>query len=111
MIKINLNNIEAEDKHALVLELEHIAELIDGGYTSGVDPIWSLEGEEEKLKDEENEREFFIRSQSRYCDVNKVPMFAPSDGICFYCHSDCTSKKWVVEHITGCNKCHHTFCD
>lgn len=107
MIKINLN-FESKDKHEMVLELEHIAELIDGGYTSGYEPTWSLEGEEEKVQPSRQE---LIEAQDIYCTENKVPMFAPSDGKCWYCHQDCVTPKWAVEHITGCSKCNHTFCD
>src|SRR5579872_2112856 len=105
MVKINLE-LEAKNKYELTLDLEHIAELIMSGYTSGISPNWKLEGEEDEFS-----RDELIQAQKDYCDEHEVPMFVPSNGKCFYCLQDCVTPKWVVEHITGCPKCHHTFCD
>lgn len=52
-----------------------------------------------------------IELQKEYCDKNKAPMFAPSNGKCWYCGEICVTERWAIEHITGCSKCHHTFCD
>jgi hypothetical protein len=39
------------------------------------------------------------------------PMFAPRDGICYYCKRDCVNERWLTEHITGCSRCGKSFCD
>ncbi len=49
MIKFEAN-FEWHDKQAVILELEHIGQLISGGYTEGVG--WKIAGEEEKPRDE-----------------------------------------------------------
>jgi hypothetical protein len=56
-------------------------------------------------------------AQRRYCAAKSLPMFAPSDGRCGWCHGDIDGKgRYSVEEagsgmITGCPICHRSFCD
>lgn len=55
--------------------------------------------------------------QAMYCDVNHVPMFAPSSGICPSCRGNIFSPGHISilraasAYITGCPICHASFCD
>lgn len=50
-----------------------------------------------------------LDKQIKYCDEKQIPMFAPPNGICYYCNKKITDKS--DEHITGCEHCHHSYCD
>lgn len=53
--------------------------------------------------------------QKKMCEKNKVPMFAPSDGICFYCGKSIYEYASVEEagkyYITSCPYCKRSFLD
>lgn len=51
MINIKIHE-EVSTREDMAIILEKIADLIDRGYSSGYDPEWSLEGEEEPEDDE-----------------------------------------------------------
>lgn len=55
------------------------------------------------------EKELRMRLQKAFCKKYKQPMFAPSDGICHWCHKRIEDKGGQL--ITGCNNCNHTFVD
>jgi hypothetical protein len=46
--------------------------------------------------------------QIEYCKKNNLPMFAPEDGICWSCHRQISDSG--TKHITGCERCHRTYC-
>ena len=56
-----------------------------------------------------------IEAQKQLCQENKLPMFAPDDGICWSCHKQIFTEKhsWRAhnEHITGCPECSRSYCD
>lgn len=65
--------------------------------------------------------------QQNYCNKHNLPMFAPSDGICYHCgrniylpHSESGKPGTYTGiptfragcyHITGCPHCNYSFCD
>lgn len=55
------------------------------------------------------------KAQEEMCDKFNVPLFAPEDGICYYCdgqiYEHIPLEKATNEHITGCPICSHTYCD
>jgi len=56
-----------------------------------------------------------IKLQKEYTLKNKLPLFTPSDGICWCCHRqiyDRLTKEYVSNNlITGCPLCNITYCD
>lgn len=56
-------------------------------------------------------REKLILAQKEYTDKENLPNFAPQDGYCCYCHGDTVDERWSTQLITGCNKCHKSFCE
>lgn len=58
-----------------------------------------------------------VIEQRLYCMRNKVPQFAPENGICYRCKQDIygpggyTADKAGKILITGCPLCGRTFCD
>lgn len=57
------------------------------------------------------ERQKLIEAQKDLAKKINAPMFAPSDGICNSCNADIVNEKWASELITGCPKCHRSYCD
>jgi len=58
-------------------------------------------------------RQECLNAQRKYCEETGAPKFAPYDGVCNYCKQDIVTGyegRWL-RHITGCPKCHHSFCD
>ena len=53
------------------------------------------------------------KAQQEYCTTNGVPMYSPSDGICYYCDKQIYEdiKLEVAESslITRCPYCHYSF--
>jgi hypothetical protein len=76
-----------------------------------------------------------IEAQEDYCKENKLPHFAPSNGVCWKCHKNIYSpieherKNWQTgevvgsyttgidvekagrELVTGCPHCSRSYCD
>lgn len=68
-----------------------------------------------------------IICQRNYCENNRLPHFAPSDGVCFRCHNNIYSPRLVrgtkdqytgiptykagCQLITGCPHCNYSFCE
>ena len=59
-------------------------------------------------------------AQSRYCEANDAPHFAPywsNDYRCYHCHRNIYAEGGIsVEEagsrlITGCPFCHYSFCE
>lgn len=50
-----------------------------------------------------------MKLQKEYCKKNKLPFFAPPDGICWVCHGILTDTD--KKHITGCELCNKSYCD
>lgn len=50
-----------------------------------------------------------MKKQIIYCKENKLPMFAPEDGICFSCNRRINDKG--DDLITGCESCNYSFCE
>jgi hypothetical protein len=58
-------------------------------------------------------RQECLNAQKEYCARTGAPHFAPHDGVCNYCKQDIVTRyedRWSAL-ITGCPKCHHSFCD
>ena len=57
--------------------------------------------------------------QAEYCKKNRLPLFAPENGICWYCKrpiyasegGPIPEEKAATCHITGCPLCTKTYCD
>jgi hypothetical protein len=53
--------------------------------------------------------------QQEYCELKKLPMFAPDDGICFSCdkniYDKLTEEQVSTELITGCPFCNTSYCE
>ena len=47
--------------------------------------------------------------QKKYCDDRGLPMFAPDDGVCFFCRKQIRDRD--DKHITGCERCNRSYCD
>lgn len=62
------------------------------------------------LNKEINEK---INAQKEYLRENKIPQFAPPDGICYWCHQQIyekiTLEKASSKSITGCPFCLYSF--
>lgn len=56
-------------------------------------------------------REELIKAQIEYAKKTNAPMFAPKNGRCFSCGQDIVNDRWATELITGCPKCHRSYCD
>lgn len=56
-------------------------------------------------------RQGLLRAQQEVCLKLEWPHFAPSDGVCWNCGKDCVTPRWAVEPITGCPRCHYSFCE
>ena len=56
-----------------------------------------------------------IGAQREYCRDHHLPMFVPSDGLCFRCNKQIYEGMTIAEagnkHITGCPHCLRTYCD
>jgi hypothetical protein len=54
-------------------------------------------------------------AQERYCAKKRVPLFAPSNGICSACKKQIYDRFTMIqasrEHITGCPYCDHSYCE
>ena len=50
-----------------------------------------------------------LTEQMRYCDEHSLPMFAPKSGICWSCSHQVKDNGKSL--ITGCDKCHRSFCE
>ncbi len=70
-----------------------------------------LERQQEEHLEKMCVRDELIEAQWRYCNENTLPMFAPDNGICYFCRRDCVDERWSKYYITGCSRCNHTFCD
>lgn len=57
------------------------------------------------------EREKLLQSQEEYCKKNKLPHFAPQDGICTNCKKDMVNKNWKTTLITSCPNCNKSYCE
>lgn len=70
--------------------------------------------------------ELSIQAQSQYCNDNRLPDFAPSDGICYRCDKDIYSpvenrrgdfesgisvEKAASSHVIYCPHCRMSYCD
>jgi hypothetical protein len=58
-------------------------------------------------------RQECLNAQKEYCKRTGAPHFAPYDGVCNYCKKDIVvgyEGRWS-SLITGCPRCHHSFCD
>jgi len=61
------------------------------------------------------------RRQERFCAEKHLPMFAPKNGVCDFCHRPiyfgddkhpAYSLEYAASHlITGCRNCGHSFVD
>jgi hypothetical protein len=40
-----------------------------------------------------------------------TPDFAPADGRCYVCDADLVGPDYPTRFISGCEKCHRSFCD
>jgi len=47
--------------------------------------------------------------QQKYCNDKELPMFAPVSGKCWSCGQQVTDTDKSL--ITGCDKCHRSFCE
>lgn len=56
-------------------------------------------------------REELLAAQKRYCEEKGYPHFAPYAGYCYHCKADIVTSGWANVLISGCNKCHMSFCD
>ena len=56
------------------------------------------------------DRAGLLRAQKRLCERGGLPHFAPYTGIC-RCGADIVDEGWATGHVTGCPKCHRSFCD
>lgn len=69
---------------------------------------------EKELELQENRLTASI-AQAIYCKQNKLPHFAPEDGRCYSCghniYDTITAERAAKELITGCPKCHYSYCD
>lgn len=57
-----------------------------------------------------------IDAQKKYCQEAKLPLFIPSNGVCWACHQNIFSEKGYTlaqanRLITSCPYCHKSFCD
>lgn len=58
----------------------------------------------------------YYKAQEAYCNKHKLPFFV-SDcqesrrGFCPHCGRLMVNEKWKSEHITGCSRCHISFCE
>ena len=56
-----------------------------------------------------------IEAQYRYCEKHKVPVYAPTNGLCLNCHNPIyiiggiSVEEAESMHITGCPYCHVSF--
>ena len=83
----------------------------------------------EKTTEQVYDRDKASKAQREYCESNKCPRFAPSDGWCWRCHRNIYDK---LEHptlngksyytgitvesagnhlVTGCPHCNRSYCD
>lgn len=67
------------------------------------------------LNEEDKEVLEKIQAQKNYCQENKVPYFAPGNGICWKCrkqvYNAITMESASTQLITGCPYCHRSYCD
>lgn len=56
-----------------------------------------------------------VDAQVKYITRQKLPHFAPPNGVCWCCYRqiyDCISyKRASTSLITGCPHCHRSYCD
>lgn len=59
----------------------------------------------------------YMDAQVRFCKEHKIPFFAPMSGRCFRCKEPIFGEGGYsiaymqLNHVTGCPRCHATFCD
>ena len=75
-----------------------------------------MDQERDKLTEKEYEKYLWdcVDMQREYCTEHTIPMFMPSSGRCNRC--GCDIRDWYQNtlreyYITGCPRCHSTFCD
>lgn len=56
-------------------------------------------------------RDELIAAQKALCEKKGYPHFAPYDGYCYHCKADIVDSGWSVALVSGCKKCHHSYCD
>ena len=56
-----------------------------------------------------------VEAQKKYCEENKVPMFAPPNGYCWSCRTNIYTiisvKEASARLITGCPHCNKSYVD
>ncbi|MCD7830698.1 MAG: hypothetical protein LUI01_00270 [Firmicutes bacterium] len=61
-----------------------------------------------------------VKAQEAFCKAEKIPLFAPIDGVCERCKRNIylpvhnlgyTLDEAGRKHITDCPHCHKSFCD
>ena len=55
------------------------------------------------------------KAQAEYCRKNRLPFFAPTDGVCWRCRKNIYEKITLEEAsselVIGCPHCHKSYCD
>ena len=68
-----------------------------------------------KMDPKEYDTEAAAAAQTNFCDLNKLPIFAPRDGCCWHCGRNiydvgCITVKQAGERlITSCPHCNYSF--
>ena len=56
-----------------------------------------------------------VRAQSDYCESHRIPMFAPTNGVCWRCKNNIFNIITIIgaksTHITRCPYCSMSFCE
>jgi hypothetical protein len=56
-----------------------------------------------------------LKAQADYCSREKLPHFAPDDGICWKCNNQIYEKipisRAANSLVTGCPWCYRSYCD
>lgn len=50
-------------------------------------------------------------AQGRLCAESRLPLFAPTDGICWSCYRQIYEALDGTTYVTGCPFCHRSYCD
>lgn len=56
-----------------------------------------------------DDRKKLIQKQVDFCNKKGWPMFAPSNGKCYYCNNDIVTKDWATNLITYCSICNKSY--
>lgn len=101
------------ERHALELAIE----LLEAGLAMADQPGIALDRpriEQALAQARAAIRRRLISRQRAECDAIAVPTFMPADGYCYRCGADLLADARIGRPqaiITGCRKCHVSFCD